>query len=76
MAQARAGNTNIPVLLGLTTYARGTPYTAQSLMDAYSATRAMADGYWINGVNNGAPHEAVVFLQQLYAAHHPTDGAP
>jgi hypothetical protein len=67
LTQARSANPHIPVLLGLTTYARGLAYSARSLQDAYAATRTKADGYWINGVNNGAPQEAVAFLRQLYA---------
>ena len=67
LVQARSANPRIPVLLGLTTYARGLAYSARSLEDAYAATRTKADGYWINGVNNGASQEAVSFLRHLYA---------
>jgi hypothetical protein len=76
IAQARAGNPHIPVLLGLTTYARRASYSARSMLDAYTATRGEVDGYWINGVNNGAAQEAVAFLQALYAARHGSASPP
>ena len=71
IAQARAGNSNIPIILGLTTVlvSKGTTYSEQSMMDAYTSTKALAGGYWINGAGT-APAVAVSFLQNLYATQH------
>jgi hypothetical protein len=65
IAQARAGHPTVPVLLGLTTYDANAPKTEQGMVDAYTETKGIADGYWINGVNSN-PAPAVEFLEQLY----------
>jgi hypothetical protein len=62
VAQARAANPHIKVVIGI----RTNPGAAEMLA-AYEATASMGDGYWLN--ENGIPTPAVYLLQQIYAHH-------
>jgi hypothetical protein len=62
VAQARAANRHAFILLGITTNGE----TAQDLISEVTATRAIADGYWLNIIGgNPGVQTAVPVLQVL-----------
>jgi hypothetical protein len=62
VAQARAANRHAFILLGITTNGE----TAQDLISEVTATRAIADGYWLNIIGgNPGVQTAVPVLQAL-----------
>jgi hypothetical protein len=74
VAQARAANPHAVVLVGIGTNPGGRPVTIQDVTSAYSAVRALADGYWLNIPQGNSqcpqcgpaqPQVAVAFLQGL-----------
>lgn len=74
-AQARAANTNIKVLAGISTNPSGQVVTSDRLSAAFSAVRSSVDGYWLNIPSGGAycpkcgtaqPSLAISLLQSIY----------
>lgn len=77
VAQARAANPHATVLIGIGPNPSGRTVSAQDVLDAYQATHAMVDGYWLNMPAGTAqcpqcgaaePQVAVSFLQMLGAS--------
>jgi hypothetical protein len=69
VSQAQAANPHTLVMAGLTTAAPRLAITPQILLNAYTATRPLVSGYWLNiPGGQGGPHNpqvGVAFLQAL-----------
>jgi hypothetical protein len=73
-AQARAANTDVTVIAGLTT---GHSFTASEMYAAWNAVRGTVDGYYLSISGNGRVATAVSFLRRVpFAVDMPSAASP